>query len=337
LLRIVNQLVVMRDPVAPSVRSGRLSITARRPGLRSPKDPRSRRPFGNPPEARTDVHQQLALARGVSAHHNGAAAAAVLGLAVPAGASTGTAEISPEQAGYTATGAQFKTIAANVFLRQPGQFADEVARFGHSVRLWSSGLVVTLGVTASTSGIFPAYTTYATIYNRSTHQVIASNPNAQTCDIHFCNPGPTTLDPGFTLGLSIRYFPASGALDMVANYNDPDYTSFESTYTVTGQSFTQARVGSDLGSTPWDGSHSYTPPAQYTKIAAFSYVNLETYSEHSSTLWSWWVHHKLLANTGQQSGSDWVAVPTDLTDGGANFQTWFVPQSGQRPSQLVLH
>jgi hypothetical protein len=30
---------------------------------------------------------------------------------MPAGASTGTAEISPEHAGYTATGGQFKTIA----------------------------------------------------------------------------------------------------------------------------------------------------------------------------------------------------------------------------------
>ena len=43
--------------------------------------------------------------------------------------------------------------------------------------------------------------------------------------------------------------------------------------------------------------------------------------------------HKLLANTGQQSGSDWVAIPDDLTDGGASFRTWFVPQSGQSPNQ----
>jgi hypothetical protein len=66
-------------------------------------------------------------------------------------------------------------------------------------------------------------------------------------------------------------------------------------------------------------------------------VNLETYSEQSSTLWSWWTHHKLLANTEQQSGSDWVAIPADLTNGGANFQTWFVPQSAQSPNQPVLH
>ena len=69
-----------------------------------------------------------------------------------AGASTGTAEISPEQAGYTATGAQFKYVDGLVYLRNPGQYASEVASFGDSVQLWSAGLVVTLGVTASTSG-----------------------------------------------------------------------------------------------------------------------------------------------------------------------------------------
>jgi hypothetical protein len=268
----------------------------------------------------------------------GAAAAAVLALAVPAGASTGTAEISPEQAGYTATGAQFKTIYAAIFLRQPGQYAGQVASYAHSVQLWSSGLVVTLGATASTSG--DSYTTYATIYDRSTHQVIASNPNAETCDIHdICNPGPATLDPRSALFLSIRYFPANGGVDLVADSNDAnhDFPTFESTYMAGTQSFTQARVGTEFGGTPWDESYSHTPPAQYTKAAAYTNVALTTYSGHASTLWSWWVHHKLLANTGQQSGADWVAVPTDLTNGGANFQTWFVPQSGQRPAQPVLH
>jgi hypothetical protein len=268
----------------------------------------------------------------------GAAAAAVLALAVPAGASTGTTEISPEQAGYTATGGQFKTVTAGVFLRQPGQYAGQVASFGQSVQLWSSGLVVTLGVRASTSGS-GGYTTYATIYDRSTHQVIASNRNAQTCDIHFCNPGPGTLPTGYGLGLSISYNPVSGNLDMTEGTDDPDQAYFTSSYTVTDppQSFTQARVGTEFGSDPWTAPSSYTPPANYTKVAAYSRVALTTYSGHTSTLWSWWVHHQLLANTGQQSGSDWVAIPTNLTGGGANFQTWFVPQSGQGRAQPVLH
>jgi hypothetical protein len=269
-----------------------------------------------------------------------AAAAAVLALATPAGASTGTAEISPEQAGYTATGAQFKLITATVFLRQPGQYAGQVASLGDSVQLWSSGLVVSFGVTAGTSG--GGYTTYATIYDRSTHQVIASNPNAQSCDDHDnCSPGPATLNPGHTLDWGIGYDPASGQLSMSGDYNDVnsssvDTPSFTMHYTAPGQSFTQARVGTEFGDSPWDGSYSYTPPAQTTKIAAFSNAKLITYSGHASTLWSWWVHHKLLANTEQQSGSDWVAIPTDLTNGGASFQAFFVPQSAQGPNQPVL-
>jgi hypothetical protein len=65
------------------------------------------------------------------------------------------------------------------------------------------------------------------------------------------------------------------------------------------------------------------------KIAAYNDVALRSASGHTATLWSWWVHHKLLANTGQQSGSDWVAVPGDLSDGGASFQVRLVPQSAQ--------
>jgi hypothetical protein len=269
-----------------------------------------------------------------------AAAAAVLALAVPAGASTGTAQISPEQAGYTATGAQFKTITAAVYLRDPGQYTGEVVGgFGHSVQLWSPDLVATVGVTAPRG--FGFYSTYAIIYDRSTHQVIVLNPNAVECNADDnCAPGWNSYDGGSTLTLRISYSPADGHLTMTANVDEG--STFTSSYTATGQSFTQARVGTDFSSSwdgtnfsssPWDGSYSYTPPANYVKVAAYNNVSLTTYSGHTSTLWSWWVHHKLLANTEKQTSSDWVAVPTDLFNGGASFQTWFVPKSAQSSSQ----
>jgi hypothetical protein len=110
------------------------------------------------------------------------AVAAGLVLAVPGGASTGTAEISPEQAGYAATGAQFRSIGARVFLRQPAQYAGEVGRYSHSVQLWSSGYVVVAGVSASTSG--SAYTPYAEVFDRSGHQLLATDPGAEWCDDH---------------------------------------------------------------------------------------------------------------------------------------------------------
>ena len=262
----------------------------------------------------------------------------MLVLAVPAGASTGTAEISPEQAGYTATGAQFRSIRAKVFLRQPGQYAGQVASFGDSVQLWSSGLVVTVGVRASTSGT-GGYVPYATIYDRSTHQVIASNPRAQSCDpvTLQCYP-PRPYNPGTEVMLEADYDSSIGRVDMEVIGIGSGQLDFDSVLDgVTGQSFTQARVGTDFGSSPWDGSYSYTPTAQSTKAAAYTLVGLVTYSGHESSLWSWWVHHKLLANTGQQSAADWVAIPADLTNGGASFQTWFVPQNQQSPNQPVLH
>jgi hypothetical protein len=250
-----------------------------------------------------------------------------------AGASTGPAEISPEQAGYTATGAQFDLVDALVYLRKPGQYASEVASVADSVQLWSAGLVVTFGVRASTSG--SGYTQYATIYDRRTHTVIASNPNAEFCDENedVCNLPPRPFDPGTELGMLIKYSPADGSLQMTEVFSGG--FSFVSSYTVTGQSFTQARIGTEFGTSPWDGSYSHTPPARPVKVAAFSNAQLFTYSGHTSSLWSWWVHHPLLANTGQQSGSDWAAVPGSLSSFGSSFSTYFVPQSGQSRSQPV--
>jgi len=89
----------------PRIAGGELSLCSPRvPG--SPLGSWRGFPAGKVPIARgnagggtTDVHQHVALARGVSAHRGpGGGAVAVLGLAVPAGAVTGTAQISPEQA-----------------------------------------------------------------------------------------------------------------------------------------------------------------------------------------------------------------------------------------------
>ena len=103
---------------------------------------------------------------------------------------------------------------------------------------------------------------------------------------------------------------------------EPGYEkdSFSSSYTVTPQSFTQARVGTELGSSPWDASYPHVrPQAMPLKTAAYNSVSLTSYSGHTATLWSWWVHHKLLAF---QPSGDLVAAPSNLKNGGADFQTF---------------
>ena len=260
-----------------------------------------------------------------------AAVAAVLALAMPAGASTGTAQISPEQAGYTATGAQFKTIDARVFLRQPTQYAGEVASFGHSVQLWTSGLVVyrrphrehlRLGLHPLRHDLRPEHPSGDRL--ESERSVLRTR--------RFCTPVARTFFSGVSWTLRINYLPEVGQVVHVRGLSATAVCGddFTSSYDLTApQSFTQARVGTEFGSSPWDASYPHTPPASSTKVAAYNSVSLTTYSGHKATLWSWWVHHKLLANTGQQSGSDWVAVPADLSNGGASFQTFFLPQSAQ--------
>ena len=166
-----------------------------------------------------------------------------------------------------ATGAQFKTITAHVYLRNPAQYAGMAASYGHSVQLWSSGLVVTVGVTASTSGT--AYTPYATIYDRTTRQVIASNPNVHWCDSRD-KCGENIGDPfpaGTDLFLEIEYHhfsPTNSSVAMEAFFAPPHsryYTHrvhFGSG--VSQQSLTQARVGTDFGRSPWDASYPTRRP-----------------------------------------------------------------------------
>jgi hypothetical protein len=260
-----------------------------------------------------------------------AAIATSLIMAGTASASTGTTEISPEQAGYTATGAQFKTISAAVFLRQPGRYSGEVASVGQSVQLWSSGLVAVVGFSASTSG--SDYTPYAKIFDARSHQLLASNPNAEWCDAtDNCGPTIGSLGFGVTVQFELSYDQKTGDVTFRA-YPDEGHEAFLASYTAgTGVSFTQARVGAEFSGDPWTAP-SYTPPAKWTKIAVYNHVRLVTYSGKASTLTSWWVHHALEANTEAQSTSgDWVAVPTNLYNKGASFQTFFVPTSGQRPA-----
>ena len=59
-------------------------------------------------------------------------------------------------------------------------------------------------------------------------------------------------------------------------------------------------------------------------IARYFGVKLTSYSGHTATLVSWWVHHKLIA---QPSGRAQVATPHNLYDSGGSFQTFFTPKS----------
>jgi hypothetical protein len=265
----------------------------------------------------------------------GVAAAAMLGLAVPAGASTGPRYASAEQVGYAATGAQFALVRATIYLRSPAQYAGAVGRYSHSVQLWSSDLVMVLGASASTSG--STYTPYSKVFDPRSHQLLASNQDAE-----WCTPTPTC-------GRTIGSFPAGDTVTFLLKYYLPDHLIFIAQDITPGanngmrfwadytfsrrESFTQARVGTEFGPDPWTAPSSFTHPAASTKIAAYNNVRLATYSGHYSTLASWFVHHKIFMAAITGSQIDVQAAPTDLTGGGTSFQESLAPAGTPGPAQ----
>src|SRR5215471_3441060 len=266
------------------------------------------------------------------------AIAASLTMAGMASASTGTPRISPEESGYSATGARFKDVSASVYLRNPEQYAIVVAGYRHSVQLWSSGLVMVLGVSGTTApgsaaaGFSPA----VAVFDRNTHALLASSTNG-AIPAQWRPAGgssqPWTGDsfPTRTTVIErISYNPATGDANFTATDTAGD--RFTATYQAgTGQSFNQARIGTEFGATPWTVP-AFTPPANWAKIAVYNDARLASYGGHVATLESWWVNHALEANTGAQSDTgDWVAIPSNLANDGASFATFFVPPSEQRP------
>jgi hypothetical protein len=270
-----------------------------------------------------------------------AAIAAGLTMAGMASASTGTTQISPEEAGYSVTGTQFKDVSASVYLRNPEQYASVVGGYGHSVQLWSPSQVVVLGVSDTTAagsaaaGFSPA----VAVFDRSSHGLVAASSNG-TIPAQWCPAGgtcqPATSGGSFPTGTTVteraHYNQASGAVNVTATDTAGD--RFTASYSAgTGQSFNQARIGTEFGSDPWTAP-AFTPPANWTKIGIYNNARLVSYSGHAGTLASSWVTDALEANTTAQSVSgDWVAIPSTLANSGASFTTVFVPASGQHAKQ----
>jgi hypothetical protein len=270
----------------------------------------------------------------------GAVAAAVLAGPGAAGASTGPRYASAEQAGYAATGAQFEVVEAQVYLRNPAQYAGEVGHYSHTVQLWSSGLVAVLGVEASTSG--SGYTPYARIFDASSYQLIASNPRAFWCiHVNHCGSAIGSFPAGDTVLLTVTYNRATGDIRLEADELLPGSgRAFAADYAAgTGVSFTQARVGTEFGSDPWTAPASFTHPAAWTKLAVYSYVRLVFYNGNGSTLSSWFAHHKIFMAAITGSLIDVEAAPADLYNSGGSlrnvtdFQTWLAPAGVNGPAQ----
>jgi hypothetical protein len=254
-----------------------------------------------------------------------AAAAApllALALAVPASASTGKSVPSIEESGYQGADAQFRFVQATVFLRDPTQYSASLTGYGLSVQLWSAGRVIVLGVSAGTNTPGP-YSPAVSVFDRVTHALVcstAATPPHQCPDtpVSWAN-GSVSFPSGRNVTESLFYDQQSGIVTASVLDVSTGMASAATYHAGIGQSFKVARIGAEVGFTPWDDGGYIAPPTAVTKLAAFSGAALTTYSGSHSNLRSWWVHSKLIMTSDGTSAGKTRATSTDLGNGGSSF------------------
>ena len=258
-------------------------------------------------------------------------AGAALAAAMPAGAATGPAVASVQQAGYAATGAQFRNVRESFTLPDASTFAPEIQGFGLSVHLWSAHSVVVLGVSNST--VAGNYNAAAAVFNPVAKSTVCSTAGsgAGLCAGVPANwtDGSVSFAPGDFVTESIFYSRSAGTTQFTVT----DATSGQSLTYVrhagTGISWNQARVGAEFGCTPWTscgtGPVPYTSPSDPVTLARISGAGLTTYSGHRSGLSSWWTHSKIeWTRNGKTTGAV-NATASNLSSGGTVFRVNLQP------------
>jgi hypothetical protein len=244
-----------------------------------------------------------------------------------AAAATGPAYYSPEQAGYIATGARFSTVESTITLPDASKFAKEVAGFGVSVQLWTRYRVVVLGVSNST--ISGDYSAAVAVYRRSTRSLICSTAGSGS---HLCphvpsgwTDGSLSFHPGDTVTLFTFHDPGSGyQLFQVDDETTGKSLLYHGYSPGAGKVYTQARVGAEFASSPWD-RFAYTPPGAETRLVTFRDSLLQTYSGRVSSFFASWTRHQVVATSNGKSSGTVKVRPHNLWNKGQNFSVFLQP------------
>ena len=255
------------------------------------------------------------------------ACAAVTVLAGSAAAGTGPAYDTPDQSGYTVTGAYFKTVEVNAWLPDASRFSPEIGRLGFSLEMLTRSRVVDLSIYACTDttcrpGGRPVTSQYRLafkVYSRSTHALICSTA-ASSCPGVPRSWNNARFRPGHRVGLDLLYHPEDG--DMEAGAGGQGYIGY-----VPGQGVlvNQARIGVELGSTPWS-TIPFRAPSRELRLASFGVPagppyegELSTYQGHAGCIASWWTRHQVEMTSDGTSGPAAEARPHGLSNLGCNF------------------
>ena len=264
----------------------------------------------------------------------GAVLVAVTGTAA---ASTGRVYHSRGQAGYAATGARFKVAEVRVTLPDASHFARELGQVGFSVQLWSAATVLDLRLAACTdrtckpggTPVTRKYRPVLRVFSRRTGALICSTRN-RTCPHVPSSWTRSRLAPGRSVDISLAYEPGVGGVDasVEAGRSGAGYDNY---FLDPGLVFSQARIGAELGPSPWS-TVPFRHPSRQLRLATFwesatvpFEAELATYSGSSGCFASWWRRHPLKMTSNGTSSGRVQAHPGSLWNHGCDFRVYLKP------------
>ncbi len=261
-----------------------------------------------------------------------AAALAAAALSPPAGAAVqvhpgtvGPGVYSVAEAAYSATGNTFRSAKADYPLPDPTQFAGSLKRIEFVSEMWSPTRIVMLGVWAATNST--TYHLEADVFNPATRKLICATwATAKRCPGTPSNWAAITFPAGHTAQLTTYFTQSTGTLrfdaaDQVAGVTKHVYLY---NYKTSTASFSQARLGAELGCTPWAGCGgaavpSYTPPASPPQtLIQVSDCEITTSAGVRTGFGGAFVRHPVtMTATGTSTGTVEI-VPVNLIQGSAD-------------------
>jgi hypothetical protein len=150
------------------------------------------------------------------------------------------------------------------------------------------------------------------VFDRVTHALVCSTAGPPQCPdtpVSWTN-GSVSFPAGRSVTESLFYDQRSGIVTATVLDVTTGVASSATYHAGIGQSFKLARIGAEVGGTPWDDAGYIAPPPVATKLAAFSGAELTTYSGSNSTLRSWWMHSADHDQDGTSAGDTRATRPT---------------------------
>lgn len=229
---------------------------------------------------------------------------------------------SPEQVGYSLTGAQFEKVVAVTYLRNAGQYAPELSSYGASVQLLTPSRQITLGMSAVTSGGGSVYSPGLAVFDRAgtapTDLVFSGNGQF----------GSFSAPAGHTVRESMFYAKQTG----VVHATVLDVTTGQAvsaTYDIgLGAHFREVAVGHEVGCysdtdprVVGGCGSDVTSPHAAVKLGTFSGLVVENYLNKNFTNLPaayFQTGPVIMTSNGQMSGT-LLASPSAFSQAGSSF------------------